>query len=138
MLTRQQIYDKVKERAQDKRKSGYFFQNNENHAEFACTYRDRDTDTAGCFFGIFIDDEDYYPELEENSASNILINNPEIAKKIVGHKFNKTSAYGYSQTNPYFRQLEFFTSLQRIHDHAEPENWDEELAYFAKQKGLNP
>lgn len=137
MLTRQQIYDKVKERAQDKRKSGYFFQNN-GCIEFACTYRDRETDTDGCFFGIFIDDEDYHSEIEEKSASKVLIQNPEIAKKIFGHKFNKINIYDYLKTTSYFRQLEFFDLLQDIHDNTEPEDWDEELANFAKRKGLNP
>lgn len=108
-MTRQEILDKVCERAKDKRKALA----NRRPDDTLCAYRTKDG--LRCFVGALIPDEMYSPELEGQAACSLPL---------------KFADYFGANNMP------FLDDLQQVHDQWEPHEWEARLRFIAKDYGL--
>lgn len=116
LLTLQEVFDKIWERAKDPRKSLRKPHDPENSL---CAYRS--PDGLKCFMGVLLPDQNYDPSMDD--------------EKSVPTK----TGIGYVKD---FIPLDLSVSeehlyrLQRIHDSWEPENWRSRLIAFATSQHL--
>lgn len=104
-LTRQKIFDKVWERAGDKRKA--------QAEDGLCLYRNPDSKgPKGCFIGHILPDSDYIPEYDIPGSG--------LSWRTV------FEAAGIAEAD-----MVFASSIQFIHDSVQPDEWDGRLLEIA-------
>lgn len=108
-MTKQEILDKVCERAKDPRKA----KANRHEKDTLCAYRAKDG--LKCFVGALLPDELYSPTLEGQSACSLPL-------PVVDY---------FGPAN-----MGFLDDLQQVHDQWEPEEWEARLRLIAKEHGL--
>lgn len=111
-MTRQEIFNKVWERAKDRRRS---FRRDPDSGMDMCLYRDKRKKLA-CFAGCLFPDAEYHPDMEKSSFEDI------VDEFTTLKRFRKNAG--------------FVRELQLIHDCADPAEWDRELRTFAMENRL--
>jgi hypothetical protein len=114
-MTLQEVFDKIWERAKDKRKS--LRDPSAEHSK--CAYRS--PDGLKCFIGVLLPDQNYMPVMDDGRAVP--------AKTGVGYvkDFIPLASEVFE---------EHLHALQRIHDNAPPHRWEECLRNFAARREL--
>lgn len=118
LQTRQEMFDKIWERAQDKRKA----RRKDSAPGGDCAYRGRDN--LCCFVGIFIPDANYTPIIEgfaigaENHDMKTALRHARLPMAEIDDR-------------------RFLADIQRVHDMREPEQWNDWLQKIAYNNSLN-
>jgi hypothetical protein len=114
-MTLQEVFDKIWERAKDKRKS----LRDPTKVSSLCAYRS--PDGLKCFIGVLLPDQNYMPVMDDGSAIP-----------------SKTGIGYVKDFIPLDSSVfeEHLYSLQRIHDSHPPDHWEVHLRGFAKRRGL--
>ena len=109
MTTRQEIYDTARKGLLGQMKKSRF-------GGDKCAYRG--DNGLKCAIGHCIPDDSYNESLEGSLASHQEI----------------MEAVGLEQN---LSNIQFLRDLQEVHDYSSPEDWEEELDYFAERYNLN-
>lgn len=91
-------------------------------SEISCYYRG--PNSTKCFVGVLIPDSLYSPDMENNSASDMIKEYPELLE------------YLSINVDKDPDELSFLDELQNVHDSYPPNRWEEKLSLLAKVHGL--
>lgn len=117
MLTNQEVFDKAAAHLLTQRKQALLCPGSINAS---CVYRS--PDGLKCALGIFIPDDAYRSDMENNGALTLFENWPSMM-----------SNAGLSK-DPH---LDLLDALQSVHDHYDPWEWATQLRHVAKHHGLD-